>query len=271
MEPKPKHLGAEHAAMFQDESVARAYRFRPPYPAEAIELLASLAVEPPRAVLDVGSGTGDLARRLTPLVSRVDAVDLSAAMIEEGKRLPGGDHPSLHWIQAPVETAPLFPPYALITAGESLHWLDWSVVFPRLVEILSPNGILAIVGREWGHSAAIAERLRPLFAAYSTNRDFRPYDLLAELSARGLFEKQGERETASIPWRPSLDEYVEARHSQNGLSRERMGASRAAEFDAELRRLLAALRAEGLIDERGGLLDLRAGARITWGKPKWPW
>ena len=47
----------------------------------------------PRTVLDLGCGTGYLARPLAPLVDRVDAIDISAAMIEEGKRLLGSDHP----------------------------------------------------------------------------------------------------------------------------------------------------------------------------------
>jgi SAM-dependent methyltransferase len=270
MLPKPKHLWPEHAAMFKDQSVADAYPNRPPYPAEAIELLASLAVDSPRAVLDVGCGTGDLARPLAPLVGRVDAVDYSEAMIERGKTLPGGGIPSLSWIHSPVETVPLASPYALVTAGESLHWLDWEIVFPRFVEALSPNGHLAFVLREWGHSLVVEQRLYPLFARYSTNRDYtQPYDLLEELEVRALFEKRGERTTVPVPWHPTLDEYVEARHSQNGLSRERMGQSNADAFDVDLRRAIADLRAEGHVEEANGRLAFQVSARVVWGKPTW--
>ncbi len=269
MLPKPRHLSAEHAAMFKDQSVADAYPNRPPYPAEAIELLASLAVDSPRAVLDIGCGTGDVARPLAPLVDRIDAVDFSEAMIERGKALEGGRNPSIRWIRSSVESAPFSPPYALITAGESLHWLDWEVVFPRFVEVLSPNGLLAFVERDWDRSPAVWERLRPIISKHSTNRDFQPYDLLEEIESRGLFERRGERRTEPVPWHPTLDEYVELRHSQNGLSRERMGAARADLFDAELRRALANLRDEGQVEERDGRLQLAVDARVVWGKPKW--
>ena len=44
MLPKPRHLSPEYAAAFTDPSVVAAYPNRPPYPPEAIEFLASLAV-----------------------------------------------------------------------------------------------------------------------------------------------------------------------------------------------------------------------------------
>jgi len=64
-----------------------------------------------------------LARPLAPLVDRIHAVDWSAAMIEGGRRLPGGDHPNLIWTVGAAETVALVPPYGLVTAGASLHWM----------------------------------------------------------------------------------------------------------------------------------------------------
>ena len=121
MTPKPHHVGAtgaEHAATFQQRGVAESYRFRPEYPAKMIGLLVKLAgSEEPRSVLDVGCGIGDLARSLASLVERVDAIDISAAMIAEGKILPGGDNTSLNWMHSAVESGEAAPPYSLITGG----------------------------------------------------------------------------------------------------------------------------------------------------------
>src|SRR5688572_25907174 len=114
---KPDFWSREMAATFEDASVAAAYRCRPPHPAQTFEILTSLIRDTPRTVLDLGCGDGLIARPLTPLVDRVDAVDISAAMVAEGRRRPGGDHPNLRWIVGAAETAPLSPPYALITAG----------------------------------------------------------------------------------------------------------------------------------------------------------
>lgn len=41
----------------------------------------------------------------------------------------------------------LDPPYALVVAGDSLHWMDWPVIVPRIRDVLSPNGSLGIVGK----------------------------------------------------------------------------------------------------------------------------
>src|SRR5581483_8631492 len=120
MKPKPGHLGLNYAMQFQDSSIVDVYHHRSPYTAEAIEHLVGLITNQPRTVLDVGCGTGDLARRLVERVERVDAVDFSQAMIAKGKTLPGGDHPRLNWIYGRIEEVALHPPYALITAGASL-------------------------------------------------------------------------------------------------------------------------------------------------------
>jgi predicted TPR repeat methyltransferase len=92
-EPRPAFLGPEFASAFQDASVVRAYPSRLPYPESLFPLLVGLISGDRRVVLDVGAGTGDLARRLAPLVDRVDAVDWSDAMIALGRQLPGESSP----------------------------------------------------------------------------------------------------------------------------------------------------------------------------------
>ena len=101
MSERPNQFRFEYSSIFQDESVVRAYRYRPQYPTATFDLLAYLlpANCRPRAVLDAGCGTGFVARPLAQLVERVDAVDFSGAAIREGRRLPGGDHPRLRWIE----------------------------------------------------------------------------------------------------------------------------------------------------------------------------
>jgi SAM-dependent methyltransferase len=263
---KPRHLWPDYAAWFKDPGIVAAYHLRPPYPPEVFDILGSLILDTPRRALDVGCGTGDIARHLVARVERVDAVDFSLGMIEKGKGLPGGNHPGLTWIHSPVEEAPLTPPYALITAGESIHWLDWDVVLPRFATTLSPRGVLAIIERDWDTPRALGDRLRPIFVQYAANRDHRPYDLVAELELRG-FRKLGEKRTRAVPWRPSLDEYVEMRHSQNSFSRERMGQRQAAAFDAAIRAIVEDLCRGGVVTVNDGRLELEVAATVVWGRP----
>jgi SAM-dependent methyltransferase len=257
--PRPAHLTPENAARFTDPSVVERYGFRLPYQQQIFEILAALAVDEPRAVLDVGSGRGEIARPLAALVDRVDAVDVSAPMTALGKTLPGGDHPRLRWIQGRSEDAPLQPPYALITAGSSLHWMDWEVVLPRFGRLLTLRGVLAIVDRgemplPWG------DELRALIRRYSTMSNFQPFDLIAELTGRGLFVQTGEQSVAPVSIRQSVDDYLAALHSHSSLSLDRMPRSDAEAFDAAVRELVRPWSADGQLD-----FQLTGG--VVWGKP----
>lgn len=215
--PKPKHLGPEYGEPFADPAVVAAYHHRPPYPAGVFTILRSL-VGQPSVGLDLGCGTGDVARQLAQIVDVVDAVDCSQGMIEQGKRLPGGDHSNLCWILGRAEEVTLpRSSYGLVTAGESLHWMDWDRLLPRLDELLVPGGYLAIIGRSEGPTPWW-EDLLSLIRRYSTNRDFQPYSLVVELEKRGLFEPCGVKQTDPLPFRQSVASYVESIHSRNGSS-----------------------------------------------------
>ena len=146
MRQKPASFSQYYASAFQEQSVADAYQARPPYPDVVFDILASLVTGAPRRVLDVGCGTGFIARNLVGRVDHIDAVDISPVMIEHGRQLPNGDAESLSWIIGPIETAPLAPSYALITAGDSLHWMEWDVALPRFATMLPAHGYLAFSG-----------------------------------------------------------------------------------------------------------------------------
>jgi ubiquinone/menaquinone biosynthesis C-methylase UbiE len=260
---KPTYWSPEYASWFDDASVVSAYHHRPPYPNEVIDILSALVVDSPRVVLDIGAGTGDIARRLAGRVERIDAVDASLGMIDEGRHLPGGDAGNLLWIVAKAEDAPLQPLYALITAGESIHWMDWQVLLPRLAAVMSPHAVLAVIERNWDISPQIAQRLAPIFGRHGAKRMATPFDLIAGLAALGFVEL-GRRRTNRVLWRPTVDEYIECRHSQNSFSRERMAD--AAAFDAEVIATLEELRREGAIRVVDGRLELEVEAEVTWGR-----
>ncbi len=260
MLPRPKHLGPEYAAVFKDSSVAAAYVHRAPYPDEVYSLLRSLIVDTPRIVLDIGCGTGEISRRLAPEVDRVDAIDPSEAMLEVAKALPGGDHANLNCVHTTAEEFEYPSTYALIITAESLGWLDWEVVFPKMRRALSPNGRLVVVAR--GHTAAWdAGTLDGIVPRYSTYRDFVPYDVLGELEEHGLFAVEGRQTTEPVPVSQSVDDYIEFWHSRSGFSRERMGEKEAGRFDEEVRRLVTP-------HSIGGMLRYDAIVHLVWGVPR---
>ncbi len=124
----PESHSERFAVRFQDQSVVDRYHLRPTYPPETFTILNELIVDEPRTVLDVGCGTGNIARPLAEYVERVDAVDFSLPMLLRARTLPGGDSPKIRWLPGRAEEVETQPPYALITAGESLHWMDWGVI-----------------------------------------------------------------------------------------------------------------------------------------------
>jgi SAM-dependent methyltransferase len=263
MRPKHKQFDTQYASMFGDASVVDAYQYRPPYPPETFEILRSLldADAAHRTVLDAGCGPGVIARELVQAVDRVDAVDVAARMIAAGKALPGGEHPQLCWIHGAIEHVPLHPPYALIIAAASLHWMHWETVLPRFHDILTSGGYLAVVDLvseppPWSDALGF-------IGAYSMNKDFQPYDITTvtqEIAARGLFERRGIKTTAPVPFRQSVAEYVESFHARNGLSRDRMDAPAAYAFDQQLRELVSGHCPDGVI-------ELQIKGRVIWGKP----
>ena len=127
---------------------------------------------------------------------------------------------------------------------------------------LAEHGALAIVDQT-ASPTPWDDELQPIIDRYSTNREYRPYDLLAELSTRGLFHPAGERRTAPIAFSQTVAEYVESYHARNGFSRERMGPERAAAFDAAAAAVVSAHRPSGRV-------DLEIVGVVTWGAPASP-
>ena len=267
MSERPSQFRFEYSSIFQDESVVRAYRYRPQYPAATFELLADLmpAGCRPRAVLDAGCGTGFVARPLAQLVERVDAVDFSGAAIREGRRLPGGDHPRLRWIEGPIESVAVDPPYCLITAGASMHWFDWDLAFPRFARLLATDGLFVVVGMAEERPEWMRTELVPVLARYSMNREFAPYSaegILAQLEERGLFRQMGSAQTDTVEWQQPISEWVESIHARNGFSRDRMDPRVAAEADALFTEIATRHANNG-----DGLITHRYAGRLLWGRP----
>jgi SAM-dependent methyltransferase len=250
----------EHAQQFQDQCVVDVYHLRPPYPEETFSILARLVDPDCPRVLDVGCGTGEIARRMAPRVEHVDAVDFSPAMIAKGKRLAGGNASALHWIEGEAETVTLTPPYGLITAASSLHWMDWPVVLTRFAQILTPKGMLAIIYQDNSTPGLNLEALGRLVREYLTNPEYQPFDLVGELTQQGLFAPEGEAWTEPVPWEQSIPDYIGSYHTRNGFSRERMGPEASEAFDSAAAQILWTACPEGKIP-----MHLRA--RVVWGRP----
>jgi SAM-dependent methyltransferase len=259
-------LRPELAASFQYAGVAHAYRFRPPYPAEVFDVLEGLLRDEPAHVLDLGAGEGALARPLITRgrVARVDAVDASAAMIAAGRERPGGGHPGLSWLHGVADEVALEGgPYGLAVAGASLHWMPWQRIMARLREVLSADGLLAIVEHGY-HRLPWGDEVAAVIARHSRNPDFDPrFDMADELVARGLFRRIGEHRTLPLAFQQTVADYIEQFHSTASLARELMPVDEAAAFDEAVAQIVRR-------NAHDGVLTMDVVATIVWGEPMTP-
>jgi SAM-dependent methyltransferase len=258
--PVPPQFLAEHAERWRDRDAARSYRHRPPYPFETFDLLEGLIVDEPRVVLDIGCGTGAIARPLAARVMRVDAIDMAAEMLDEGRSLPGGDAANIRWLAGTGEEAPLDPPYALVVGGQSLHWMAWGTVLRRFATALTEGGVLAVVTVEDASPPPWADALKEIVRRHSTAKDYVPFDMLPAWENAGLFRTIGSRTTSPVDFVTSVEDFIDGHHAMSSLTRAHIDA---AAFDAEVRTLMLAHCPDG---------DVHRSIRgvVDWGRPLGP-
>lgn len=251
---------AELAASFTDPDVADAYQYRPPYPPEVFDVLEELIVDRPRDVLDLGAGEGALARPLAARADHVDAVDISAAMLAAGAARPGGRARNLRWILGAAETAELSGPYALVTAGASLHWMAWEPTLARLAQVMSGDAVLAIIDHG-PQDVPWRQGLAEVIARHSRSPGWDPaFRVAGELSARGLWWIAGQATCPPASFRQPVAAYVEQFHSTSSLARKWMTAQESAAFDRAVEQIVAPY-------AHDGLLEMTVIAELTWGRP----
>ena len=107
------------------------YHHRLPYPRAMLDDLRSrVGVTGSGRLLDLGCGDGRVSVPLAPSFAEVWAVDVEAAMLEEGrKRAKKAGATNVRWILSRAKDVEI--PAAsvdLITAGESFHRMDQTVV-----------------------------------------------------------------------------------------------------------------------------------------------
>lgn len=110
---------------------------RPDYPATVWDIvLAHLSAGPTSHLLEVGPGTGQATKQLLETGARVHAIEPGAGLARVLEARHGTDR--LRVDVAPLERAPLDPPYDGVAAATSFHWVDPDVGLPILRAALSP-------------------------------------------------------------------------------------------------------------------------------------
>jgi SAM-dependent methyltransferase len=127
-------------------SRARDYvRYRPTYPAAAIDaLLAGLAPPERLVAIDVGAGTGISSRLLAGRGVRVSAVEPNRAMRDAAET-----HPGVSWLDGSAEAIPLPDATADLTlAAQAFHWFRAEESLREMARVTKSGGRLALL---WNH------------------------------------------------------------------------------------------------------------------------
>jgi ubiquinone/menaquinone biosynthesis C-methylase UbiE len=178
-------------------------KFRPRYPKELFQWLASVAPERGLA-WDCATGSGQAAVELAQVFERVVATDASEKQVANAER-----HPRIEYRVATAEDSGLESGTVdLITVAQALHWFDLEKFYAEVRRVLKPGGVIAatayklatvsravdavvnryyseIVGSYWPAERALVEKFEELafpFALIETP----PFEMVAEWSVEEL-------------------------------------------------------------------------------------
>lgn len=123
-------------------------RFRRGYPKFFFEQLTkSFNLNNSSRVLDLGTGTGQIAIPFSKIVKEVVAVDPDKEMLDEGKKQAEEQNAvNINWIEAKAEELPdNTGNFELTTMGASFHWMKRDKVLEGVYSITKKNGGICIV------------------------------------------------------------------------------------------------------------------------------
>jgi SAM-dependent methyltransferase len=146
--------------------------YRPGPPLSFYNRLAALGVGlRGQRILDLGTGTGVLARQFAEQGSAVTGVDISAEQAAAARRLAAEQKLDVEFIVAPAEELPAPDGvFDIATANQCWLYFDKSKVVPELRRVLKPGGWLVTSHFSWlARIDPIARQTEELVLAFNPN------------------------------------------------------------------------------------------------------
>ncbi|MDG2427779.1 MAG: class I SAM-dependent methyltransferase [Acidimicrobiales bacterium] len=124
---------------------------RADFPEAGIDRLVTLGVGTPgQRLLDLGCGTGTLARQFAARGCTVTGVDVDSRMLTAARGLATAEDLQIEWLECPAEkTELLSASYDVVTAAQCWHWFDGEVAASEVRRLLVTGGCVAVCGFDW--------------------------------------------------------------------------------------------------------------------------
>jgi len=149
--------------------------FRAGFPESIFDRLAHFDVGlPGHTLIDLGTGTGTLARGFALRGCNVIGVDPDARMIEQARKLDRQSKIRIRYVEATAESTGLEGETAdVVTAGQCWHWFDRPRAIAEVIRLLKPGGRLVIAYFDWlPLSGNVVEATEQLIMQYNPDWHF---------------------------------------------------------------------------------------------------
>lgn len=125
--------------------------FRAGFPESIFDRLFEFNVGLPKhTVIDLGTGTGTLARGFALRGCKVFGVDPDPRMIDAARELDDNVEVRIEYLEAKAESTGLDGDIAdVVTAGQCWHWFDRPRAIAEVMRLLKPGGKLVIASFDW--------------------------------------------------------------------------------------------------------------------------
>jgi SAM-dependent methyltransferase len=126
-------------------------RHRAGFPPQLLDRLAAKGlVRPGARVVDLGTGTGSLARLFARYGCGVTGVDVAAPLLEQARLLDREAGVEIEYLEAPAEATGLpGGAFDVVSAGQCWHWFDRPAAACEAARLLTGGGAAVIAHFDW--------------------------------------------------------------------------------------------------------------------------